>query len=280
MFTSDRAYYYDGRPGIGNCTTNDGTSPATAFGSLQCAWDKLADKVDVAGHGLNFFNAAPASFVYTNGGLHTFRPIIGQGKTSDVRIDGGGATFNQTDGSYVFMGGDLETGEPAENVRFRIQNMRLTASSGGGVNANGSKIIIWQDVDFGAVTLAHMNAINPGGAIIADGDPILGAPYNRKQGYSISGDAAVHGGALAGGFLINHAVRIVIKAPVTLSAAFLQGGYPSGSVYSEFSEYVNPSYVTGKKFVVEMGGFLSTAGSVLVPGTIPGTVATSGVWQQ
>lgn len=271
--TADTYFFFDGtRPD----NSGDGLTPQTAWRDLQFGWECLADNADLRGKKLNLKNCADPTFVYTNKGLRTFKPMIGQGAASDVRIDGGGAVFECTDGSYSFVGGSLETGEPAENVRFRLQNMKLRAPNGGGINSNGSKIIVWEDVDFGPMTAAHMNALNPCGSIIADGSPIAGGFL--KNGYTISGRAAIHGAGLCSAYVIIHAMRVTISRPVSFSYSFLQAAYPGGSVYTEFSEYVNASLVTGRKWDVTMGGFISTLG-VTVPGTVLGTVDPSSIWQ-
>lgn len=283
--TSDTTLYFDGQSGN---DANDGQSVATAFRTVQRAWDWAADNLDLGGRGLIFQSTAPATFSYANAGLATCKGMIGQGRVRDVKIDGGGSTWNRSDNMNSFMGGDVTTGEPAETVKFQLQNMKLRATAGGGINMNGSKCVVWETVDFGPMTAAQMSATNPAAAVVADGSPLpVGADgIPRKNGYTISGGAAIHAQGLCGGFVIIHAMRISITQAAAYSYAFLVGTYPAGGFYSEFTQYVNPTLVTGREFVVDIGGYGCTIGINALPGNQLGSVGgvrrdqlTVGSWQ-
>lgn len=252
---------------------NDGlaTGAGGALPSIQAAWDLAADMFDANGQSLTFLSVASAT--WTNAGLLTNKPILGQASAADgvldtsVVIDGNSSTFNRTDGTYNFMSGSLTTSGGGLPVRFTLRRMKVTGtggSGGGGVNSNGGTIAIGDLMDFGACQLVQILSSGPGANV-----------YAVSQSYTISGGAQAHIQAWSGAIAVCQSCTVTLTGTPPFVTGFAVAGW-AGGVFAAFSTFTGAA--TGKRYSIHDGGIIDTQNQsqTFLPGSLAGV--NTGGW--
>lgn len=267
---ADLTLFFDGSAGS---DSNDGLAAGAghAFQTLQHAWDYAADNLDLAGKTLTI--QAAGSQTYTNAGLQTQKPMVGQAAIDSVVLDLGNtssAIFNRTDGGYNIHAGNGPLGLTAIQVRFKLQNAKLQssgASGGGGILADDAQIILGANMNFGALTgtnTSHMKSFDPASIILITAD------------YTISGGAPgshviADYGRLA--YQNNGVANINVDGG---SGAWVFGTFAVandfGHLYADFATFVNCGSITGRRFQITDNANInaSATSATFFPGDVAG----------
>lgn len=254
--TGNRTYYYraDG-------SDSNAGSALDAFLTAQKAYDTICDKIDLNGFNVTIACGSASGTVFTSG-ITTSKSPIGNSGGACVTWDGNGSTVRVTNGAC------LETGSAngfGGYPQILFQNIRFeTITSGNCINARGGVLLGGTGLVFGAcagihVFFGHMGHIGLGNYTIA-GSAVLSHIYGYGQGFMWTEGATT---------TISAAVTFGTYITLIQGATALMGG----------QTFVNPSNVTGSKFLIEgSGSNIDAAGENLsyLPGTIAGIVQSGG----
>lgn len=266
--TADLNLYFDRT--VGN-DGNDGLAAGAghALATLQRAWELAANEYDLAGYGLNIWQSG-GLITYTNAGLFTRQGIIGAKGPRFIKLDMGGATFDRSDGSYNFAGGSILDEDNALDVKFLLQNVRMTASNGGAIFSNGATIILGPGIDFGPVTACHMQTVGGSGIYIPNSPT-----FPNPGGYKISGGASLHASAQSSSYITAQRLQIHGDGLAHNFSQFANAQF-CGQAYFQLSTFLNCGLFTGQRFNGSLNGVFATASGNLnfFPGNVAGALST------
>jgi hypothetical protein len=172
--------------------TNPGTSPATAFASLQHAWNFIRDRLDLNGYQVTV-NVADGAYAP----LFAYYPIIGP----TVKFIGNPSA----PGNVLVSNPNGPAISAAYSAALWVESLSVSATSStsdyleggsGFVASNGANLVI-NNVACGACTAAHLEALSggsisfpgPGGTMIASGSAM--ACLSRKVAHWVSDKVTV-----------------------------------------------------------------------------------------
>ncbi|WP_240233629.1 hypothetical protein [Devosia lacusdianchii] len=223
--------------------SNDGLANTAggAFLTLQGAWNKVANGLDLSGYTVSFFLGAGSFAGVRDAG----KPLVG-GK-GIIRGAGSAST------TIAMAGNDCIEISQSE---VTIAHFKMTNSNGSAVHAyRGGVVTLGEDIDFGACSEAHHFCDNEGQIVCTDG-------------YKISGAAPFHFLAHTGGFIAASGRTVTITGTPAFSSAFAcatRGGI------LEAAEMTFTGSATGRRFLVDNGGVLWA--NNLSPTYFPGSTA-------
>lgn len=165
---------------------------------------------------------------------------------------------------------DAISGTNPVSTAYSIESCKLTAAAGSCLRAEAGTQISFTNVDFGAATVAHIQA-NTGGTVRCAGS------------YTISGGGAFHIYAANGGIIDYGAATITatVTANVTFSNATIKlAGLAVAHIDSTKVTWSLGVYtVTGKRYALSGLSVLdlNSGGGSYIPGSIAGTTADSSI---
>lgn len=232
----------------------DGLSIDAPLATIQAAYDRLAQRYDLAGHTATILLAQGT---YTEGVIAS-RPIPGggQGRVILGGVPGQPATIN--------AGGGICVACTAAGCNITVQHVLLQGSYG--VTAsNGGYLVVGQGVAFGAVSLAHIAAGFNGIIELA-------------ASYAVQGGGTWH-------ITAEHGMVNVGAGPITVTMT----GTPA---FTKTVEANNCSYVrlgaavtwvggaTGQRYLANTNGIIRTNGSGAnyIPGNVAGSASNGGLY--
>lgn len=150
--------------------------------------------------------------------------------------------------------------------RLVISGFRLISLGGTLMTAFDNSSIRFGNIDFGAALNVHLFA-SQNSFIVADGN------------YSISGAASVHGLSLLGSTIQLSGRAITFTGGTqNYNQEFMHAN--NGSIVADGMTFSGAGVVVGPRYLSEVTGLIYTAGAGAnyLPGTIPGSTATSGLY--
>ncbi|MBR0941797.1 MULTISPECIES: hypothetical protein [Bradyrhizobium] len=253
MLTAARTYFVNASTGS---NSNDGLTSATAFLTLQKAYDTVVQKLDTAGQAITIQGAGAFT-----AGISMASPWVGGGS---ILIDLGGGSINAASGNALACSCALPAIVTIQNGTVGTGAGGLAAISNGGVG----NIIIGAGITFASVgggNHIHMYAFGQGAKITAG------------TNYSISGNAAQHLLGSEGGAVIarNITVTILANLAITTYAYAERQGFISAPTCT-FA--LGAFTVTGTRYLATALALIYTfgGGANYFPGTIAGSAPTSG----
>lgn len=225
---------------------NDGLedTPSHAFATLQGAWDRVANSVDLGGQRVVF---QLGSGVFTNGVRDAGSPLVG-GKALII-----GSGSDRTE--IASAGQDCIEISQSE---VTISAFRMSNTNGSGIHTYRSGVVtLGPDIDFAECSEAHHFCDNQGQIVATDG-------------YSISGGAPIHFLAHTQGFIAAGGRTITLIGEPHFSTAF---AYATRGGNLEAAQMTFEGTATGRRFYVDAGGVLWTnqKDRDYFPGSEPGT---------
>ncbi|MEH2476254.1 hypothetical protein V1281_002577 [Nitrobacteraceae bacterium AZCC 2161] len=258
---ANRTYFYradgsDSNTGLVNSTNG-------AFLTAQKAYDTICDKLDLAGFNTVIQCGSAPGTVFTSG-ITTSKSATGNSGGACITWDGNNSIVRVTNGPCLSAGSANGFGG---SPQLEFQNIRFeTITSGDCIDARGGILLGGHGVVFGPCAGSHVFAGHLGQ--IGFGN------------YEIAGGAAQsHLFAYAGAFIFTEGATTTISAPVTFGASYvtvIQGAIALVGGQT----FVNPSNVTGSKFIVREGACIDTGGAALsyLPGTVAGIIQSGGCY--
>ena len=252
MLAANRTYYVrtDGSD------ANDGltNSAGGAFLTLQKAYDVVAAKLDLGGFTVTV-QVGPGTYT---GGLNVAQPWTGGGA---VTLQGDTTTPGNVVIATNGSGAHCVNVSAALPGALTVTGFKLTTAGAGSdcVNHVGTGSLLLGNNDYGAATRFHVN-VGSAAAIV-----------RMQSAYAISGGAAVHWVANAGGYLVAGAAVTLIGTP-NFSAEFAVATRVAliENVGSSFS-----GSATGKRYDANLNGVILLEGLIL-PGNVAGTTSSGG----
>lgn len=233
---------------------NDGLTPATAWLTIQNAFNVIGSNYD-----LNGFVATIQLEDGTYAGASSGRPMTGGGAVSVV-VQGNIVTPNNT----IIAATNAALLADGNGSGFTVQYCKLSSSLGNCIQASrNAQVYTGPGLNFGAT---------PNGAHMFCSDA---SSIRILNDYTISGSAQAHYQVIDGS--ITGPVGLTMTVSGTPAWAFACVSVINcGTVYVQ-----NPTFsgsATGKRYDVEANGVINTAGGVATtfPGNVAGTTATGG----
>ncbi len=221
---------------------------------MQKAYDVIAAKLDLGGFTVTV-QVGPGTYA---GGLDVAQPWTGGGA---VTFQGDTATPGNVVIATNGSGAHCVNVSAALPGALTVAGFKLTTAGAGSdcVNHVGTGSLLLGTNDYGAATRFHVT-VGSAAAIV-----------RMQSAYAISGGAAVHWVANAGGYL-TFAAAVTLTGTPAFAAEFalatrvalieLAGGSFTGAA-------------TGKRYDVNLNGVILSSGLTL-PGNVAGTTATGG----
>jgi len=231
---------------------NTGRSPDQALASMQAAWDRIINTIDLNGY-VVFVNVAAGTY---NSGVSAYGWPVGA-KNGAYSVQFIGTSSSNT---TVDVAGSCFVSASSE---FYFEKFKLIAT-GFGIGATDGGTIAFNDLDFGACGVGHIEC-NANGLVIP--------PDNNTCTYTISGGSIYHMQATSGGTirLVNAAVTVT-NTP-TFSTAFAVADV-NGSIYvSPNNIFTVTGTVTGTRWLTSKGGQIWTGTydpNTVLPGSANG----------
>lgn len=256
VLNANRIYYVrtdgsDGNTGLAN--TSGG-----ALQTLQAAFDKILNTLDVAGYAVT---VSVADGTYTDGVV--ISPWVGGGT-----IIFQGNTTTPANCTVSPTGADcfrVASGGALPGAVY-IKGFKLTAvTSGYAINVGGPSAVHIASLNFGSTPSIQMIASVAGAQVTNDG---TGA-------YTISGGSGYHCYASSGGNISVWGVTITLSGTPAFSARFA-AAYAAGQLYLAANTFSGSA--TGTRYLANMNGVIETAGAgaSYLPGNAAGSIATGG----
>ncbi|MGY3082381.1 hypothetical protein ACVWZZ_008789 [Bradyrhizobium sp. LM6.10] len=251
VLTAARTYYVRTDGNDGNNGMSDNSSGAFLTG--QRAIDVVAGTLDMSIYQVTIIVRAGTFTgpLVLRSYVGNLRPIIQGDNTTWSNV-----ILNSTTGDNVTSDGE----RPWQIEGFRIQN---STGSYAALRSKNGGTILYRNIDFGAVSEAHMWATAQG-RILCLGN------------YSISGSAggdSIHCFISDDGYGELASAAVTITPAVTFSGGFVNVGR-NGTLKAFSMTFTNPGNVTGPRYSISSGGLCYTSGGGA--SYFPGTSAGSG----
>jgi hypothetical protein len=261
--TAARTYYV--RPNGNDANDGLANTAGGAFATIQKAYDTIIQKLDLNGFPVTI---KLADGTYTQG-LWARGMAPGHVNSQSITIQGNDASPQNViiappAGNAIEVGDS--TGAPA-HLYLRYLELRAPgAGNANGLETHANAAVIFQGVRFGACGFAHIYT-HTGGHIRCDGG----------TSYTVCGSATYHVFANENARLILHGIYVIYEKPVTFGCNFYAGG--GAFLQLDGNTWVNPSFVTGARFMADVGGMIITGSTSLtyLPGSVEG-IETGGFY--
>lgn len=253
VVTSNATYYV--RSDGSDSNTGTANTAGGAFLTLQKAWDI------VSGLDLSTYSAT------INMGTGTFGPL----SIDKMPVGGSGVTINGNGSTNTTVASTTSARAISVTVpvtSLTLSALKITATGGStGANSDGiyasgpAQIYLGSDINFGAVSGAHMRIIN-------------NCHIQPNTGYTISGNFGYNGHVKteSGGVYEGYSIAVTITGSPAWPSAFTWADTGSAQIWYGFSF----GTATGTRYSATLNGVINTYGGAAFPGSVGGSTATGG----
>lgn len=237
--------------------SNDGSTTALAFKTLQAAYNYIAANFDFAGQtvvmqcasGQVITNVLVMSETWTGGG--------------NLVLDLGTSTINPVSPA---SGAALISNCPNSGI-FSVRNgtIECTTSGGGLVAQNGGLVIVGSGITFGAVPNTNFQVVAQNNGIIL-----------FSANYTISGGGTGHYASLTGGLIgISAGFTVTVTGTPAFTSEFALA-QDNGNISISSVSVTYSGAATGVRFLAQTGGMIDTVGggANFFPGNSAGSAVT------
>lgn len=253
VLTANATFYVNASTGNDN---NDGTTPGTAFLTLQKAWNTLQQNFDLGG-----FTATISATGAFTAGVNAGGSILGSPSPTAVSFVGtGGATITATNSSCFVA---------SFGAAFLVSGFTLSAtgaggSQGSGIIASQGQVTVGSGMVFATCVQSHMVATSSG-------------VINIVNNYSVTGGAQTHMQSGVGYIFLSGGLTATFTGTPNFSNATIS--MTSCAVFAGAGASMTGA-ATGTRFLVTFNAIINTNGGGVnfFPGSVAGSGSSGGVY--